>query len=293
MDNIKSFRADNSEEVNYSFDEFPIYVSKGLLSHCPDYRFPSHWHDDIELIAVLKGEMNYNVNGEIIKLYEGEGIAINSRQMHFGFSDSRLECEFICLLLHPMLLCVNAAYEEKFVFPIISDDRLAYIKLSQDIPKFKDIYNAIVYIEEIQKEKTAPLKIQSAFGYIWSLIFDNVSLSQSKKPIDSNLNTVKNMVKFINTNYSEKISLKDVAASGGVGESKCCRLFRRYLNTTPNDFIRQCRLNQSTKLLLNTDLSVTEISGIVGFNGSSYFAETFKKAYKVTPHEYRKGSAGL
>ena len=82
---------DRSEKITYDRSDYPIYIRQGLLSYYPDYSAPIHWHDDIELIAVLDGEMNYNVNGEIVKLQKGAGIFVNARQMHFGFSDSRTE----------------------------------------------------------------------------------------------------------------------------------------------------------------------------------------------------------
>ena len=69
-------------------------MREALLSQYPEYRAPSHWHDDIEFICVLSGGMKYNVNGEIVNLKKGEGIFVNSGQMHSGFSDNGQECGF-------------------------------------------------------------------------------------------------------------------------------------------------------------------------------------------------------
>lgn len=126
-----NLKDDRSEKINYDFVDYPIYIKKGLLSSYPNYAAPIHWHDDIELIAVLQGEMKYNINGEIVNLSKGEGIIVNSRQMHFGYSDDKKECEFYCILLHPLLLCINSAYEKDFVIPIIKNKNTDYITLSQ------------------------------------------------------------------------------------------------------------------------------------------------------------------
>ena len=40
--------------------------------------------------------MSYNVNGTIVRLGEGEGIFVNARQLHYGFSEERTECDFLC-----------------------------------------------------------------------------------------------------------------------------------------------------------------------------------------------------
>ena len=52
-------------------------MREALLSQYPEYRAPSHWHDDIEFICVLSGGMKYNINGEIVNLKKGEGIFVN------------------------------------------------------------------------------------------------------------------------------------------------------------------------------------------------------------------------
>lgn len=77
---------DRSEKVRYDYTDYPIYIRRALLSEYPGYAAPTHWHDDIEFISVISGEMKYNVNGEIITLRENDGLFVNARQIHFGFS---------------------------------------------------------------------------------------------------------------------------------------------------------------------------------------------------------------
>lgn len=73
MSALIELKDDRSEKVQYDNLSYPIYIRRGILSRYPDYAAPTHWHDDIELIAVLDGQMNYNVNGEIIALHKGRG----------------------------------------------------------------------------------------------------------------------------------------------------------------------------------------------------------------------------
>lgn len=287
MEHKKVFRPDRSEEVDYSFRDYPIYISDGALSMCPNFRFPSHWHDDIELIAVASGEMDYNVNGKIIHLSSGEGIFINSKQLHFGFSNEKKECRFVCVLLHPRLLCSNEAFEREFISPVLQSE-IQYIKLSDKAKWQEEILSLTVLANGIKAEKTAPLRVQSIFAYIWSLVCENVSVSENIKAENPDLDTVKHMVKFVNSNFRDQITLSLIASAGGVGQSKCCKLFRKYLNTTPNAYLRLYRLERANKLLKTTELTITEIADAVGFGGSSYFSESFKAVYGITPREVRR-----
>ena len=147
----------------------------------------------------------------------------------------------------------------------------------------------IQYMYEVKKEKLAPAKIQSAFLNIWILLCENIAIeSHDKLQQNTDLSILKNMVGFIQQNYSKKVSLSDIAFSGAVGQSKCCKLFMKYFNLTPNIYLTQYRLNKSVELLKDKDKSITEIAEVIGFGGSSYYAETFRKWSGMSPTEYRK-----
>lgn len=64
---------DRSERVDYDKFDYPVYIRKGRMSAYPNFSAESHWHDDLEFIAVLSGVMQYNVNGENVTLCEGGG----------------------------------------------------------------------------------------------------------------------------------------------------------------------------------------------------------------------------
>lgn len=112
-----------------------------------------------------------------------------------------------------------------------------------------------------------------------------------QKKQNSDLTLLKNMIGYIQKFYRERITLADIATAGAVGQSKCCKLFDRYTGVTPNAYLIQYRLHQSTWYLQNTNMTITEIAQAVGFSGSSYYAEAFRKCYRHSPSEYRKSKA--
>ncbi len=280
---------DRSETVRYNSPNYPIYVKEGLLSTYPNYSAAIHWHDDVEFIAVLSGEMDYNINGEIVTMKQGDGIFINSRQIHFGFSKEHRECNFICILLHPSLLGAVPQTEYDFVFPVIRNTAVPYHLLSKNVEWERAVTNWLIQMFEDHTKKTAPLLVQSDFFQLWSLIYEHLSTDDfTQKSEDADLTATKNMVGYIQKNYSEKITLPEIAAAGAVGQSKCCRLFQHYFKQSPILYLNQHRLNKSLELLRDTDYTITEIALTVGFSGGSYFTETFRKWMGKSPSEYRK-----
>lgn len=282
---------DKSENIHYNLPGVPIFINKTMLSVDYDLAVECHWHDDIEFILITHGQLNYNINGECITLKQGEGVFINSKQMHYGFSVGNNVCECVCVIFHPSLICPNEFVELNFINPIIHNNKFSYAVLSPDISWTAEIFNIINDINDTYSEKgiKSILNIQSYFYNIWSLLYDNMPQgNDSEQYLTFQLFVLKEMVSFIHSHYTEKISLSDIAAVGNMCQNKCYTLFRKYLHQTPNNYLTIHRLRKSTQLLTDTSMSMTEIADYVGFAGSSYFAEIFRKHFKCSPSEYRK-----
>ncbi len=280
-------RTDGSEKVKYDYDGYYSYIRKGLLSVWPNYSADSHWHDDLEFISVLSGYMDYNVNGEIIRLNAGQGIIVNARQLHFGFSAERRDCEFICILLHPLLLCTSQYIDREFVSPLLSDSSIPYIFLDKNTEWQKQILADIDEMCSRKDKANAPLYIQNLFYHIWLLLTENALKEKRIKRKDRNLSVLKDMLSFIQKNYANKVTLEEIAKSGNVSKSTCLAIFKKYLQDTPTNYLIGYRLKKASALLKETDLSVSEIAFEVGFQGTSYFAEAFRKNFGCSPGKYK------
>ncbi len=294
---------DRSERIRYNNPDYPVYMRRGLLSLYPDFRALNHWHNDVEFICVLSGQMKYNVNGEITELKTGDGLFVNSGQMHFGFSDDSQDaensaaphhtpaqdCDFLCIILHPMLLCSVFPFESDFVTPLIQNSRMPFLKLCPEVTWQNEIISELYRLYQYRELPTIPMRALSSLALVWSLLTEHAP-GETEKPArpGQDLLIVKNMVGFIQKNYRQKITLAEIAASGAVGQSKCCKLFARYFSQSPNEYLNRYRLGKSMEMLRNTDAPVTEIALSCGFGSGSYYAETFRRMMGVSPTEYRK-----
>lgn len=280
---------DRSERVKYDYPDYQIYIRYGQLSYYPNYAADSHWHDDIELIVVLSGKMLFNVNGEIITLNDGEGIFINSKQFHYGFSENYAECCFICILFHPILICMTKMFEKEYVKPLLNSG-ISHFHLSREVLWQNNMLNCMKNIYYKRDEKTAPMIAQSMLCLLWNELISHVDfVSEGKKKSDSKLIILKNMVSYIYENYGDKLTLEDIAKAGHVSKRTCGNIFLKYQNKTPIEFLTEYRLRKSIELMMNTDMTILEICLNVGFSGASYYAETFRKYFGKTPVEYRRG----
>lgn len=280
---------DYSERVKYDYSEYPIYIRRDLLSNFPNFSAESHWHEDIELIVALSGEMQYNVNGEIVTLHEGEGIIVNAKQLHHGFSKMKKECDFICILFHPMLMCLTKATDHDYASRIL-ESGVPYFHLSPKVDWQNKIIEHIKDIWEKKDDAAAPLYAQGKLCLLWSELLSQTERIKPSKSSDSKLTTLKNMIGFIHEHYKDKITLGDIAKSGYVSKRSCGMIFLEYQNKTPIEFLNDYRLRKSIELMNDTELTILDIALSVGFSGASYYAKTFRKSFGVSPVEYRKAN---
>ena len=289
MEPLIDIREDLSERVRYNREDFPVYMGRSQLSIFPDFRADSHWHDDVELILILSGRMDYNVNGEIISMTEGEGIFVNARQLHYGFSAEHHQCDFICVLLHPLRLCSSLRLEQQYLMPLLSDESIPYCHLRRENPWQKEVLDAVAEMYAVREREAAELQIQSLFYRLWWNLYTNLRTEhKSKKPANQRLESLKAMLAYVEKNYQNNITLEQIADAGNVGKTTCSNLFRKYVNQTPNLYLIHFRLSKGAELLTGTDQSVSEICYEVGFSGASYFAEMFRKRYGCSPSDYRR-----
>lgn len=282
---------DSSEVIPYDRAGIPLYIRAAHLSSYYDMCAPCHWHDDIEWIYIINGKMRYYVNGKRITLNEGDSLMVNARQMHYGYACEQQDCYFVCILFHPSLFGNNQILYEQYFAPFLENNIPEYLHFYSEDANGRKTAGELQRIVELKEQKPAAyeLQITGIMLQLWGFLIQNELLAVSGHTEESNqdLAVQKDMVSFIYQHYPEKISLNDIATAGHVGRSKCCQIFKHYMQQSPVDFLNAYRLKISCQLLCTTRKSITEIAMLCGFNHLSYFSKYFMECYGCTPREYR------
>lgn len=280
--------SDLSEQLHYNISDLQLYVQKDCLSHY-GYVAACHWHPDLEFILVLDGTMDFYINGEIVHLTSNCGIFVNSNRLHYGFSNLKKECRFIAVVIHPTILHQNIPSIKTYFDRKFTSGSNDFIVLKDNVEWQKDI---IELVKKIQSEADSEEKNMLNLIYYAAAMTAKISANTKEKaePINgsiTNQNLFK-MVDFVHKHYMDNISIDDIAASGNVCRSKCCKSFTKIIGQTPNKYLTHYRIAKSCKLLNETNRSINEIADNCGFQSTSYFIAVFKKKIGVSPQKYRK-----
>ena len=127
-----------------------------------------------------------------------------------------------------------------------------------------------------------------ARGYLLNLLAA-VANTEADSGISVYKGDVADMLEFINLNWQKNLSVFEVADRVKLSESRAAHLFKETVGKPMHRYINDLKIENSKWLLLNSDMSVNEISAMVGFEDSLYFSRIFKARIGVSPRAYRKG----
>jgi len=93
--------------------------------------------------------------------------------------------------------------------------------------------------------------------------------------------------RFIWENYTHKISLQEIADASGLSAPYFSTIFKVEMGENLSSYLNRIRVEKASRMLTETELSLSEIAGACGFEDQSWFSKTFKHYIGVSPGKYR------
>jgi AraC-like DNA-binding protein len=281
-------REDGSEEVNYDDPNFPSYIYDGWIKPNVTWERVPHFHEDIEIVSVKSGKMAYCVNGKVIPLNAGDTIFVNANQIHYSMAVENETATYVIFVVHPSILNSSVAVEMQAVLPVITNPNLSYLRFRNINENTQEIYNIMLSLPDLRRD---PFRVTRRLFEIWEIILhQSTTFGILEQDLQATLHSkaFKAMMFYIQQEYPNPITLDEISASGNVSKSLCNRIFHKYVGGSPVKYLLDFRLRKVAEYLRTTTLPLSEIARKTGFNGTSYMAEMFKRAFGVSPTAYRK-----
>jgi AraC-like DNA-binding protein len=127
------------------------------------------------------------------------------------------------------------------------------------------------------------------------ILYEVVENILSSLPLDKviDLGILENMpclpaIKYLNKNFNIPLDIPKLMKRCSLSRTHFFRLFKKQTNSTPFEYIKNCRLQEAQNMLLCTNLSISEIGAKVGWNNQFHFSRIFKKEIGLSPDNYRQ-----
>ena len=252
------------------------------------FQIPVHWHDEFEIIYVRSGFLTVSISGESYIGKTGEAFVVSPGNLHLMGSQSGTVDYYTFLFpLKYISFRTDDMLDEKLLEPLNSGHLMI-------CPRVKDTAKELCeQLIEIYMAKKDESESKIATQVRTKIILLQFILEMWKKGFviendTSGRNIVeKEMVSYIQQNFTGKISLKEFGEQFHLSEKYISRYFKEHFHITLSQYITYLRLENAKQLLQDTDLSVTETAMQSGYQNVSYFIRSFKKTYGISPLKYR------
>lgn len=283
------------ETLTHPNELFPMSEFVDHFDSFSNGGFPSHWHPELEFQLILKGSAEYVINGTSYLVKEGDALYIAPEVIHHAKQTRRGTIGYN-IVLSPQLLtnvlravnCVQYAAKLTSGYSdalLISSDSKHGFRILERLRK--------MYYADTTQNDNELFMLENLLG-IWRHLITLLPHQETSASTNKIIREyrMKAMLAYIHRNYSEPISVSDLADAANISSTECFRCFSELSETTPVEYVNQYRLLQASQLLLDTDQSIAEICFSTGFGSTSYFTKQFKRRYGMTPRAYRVSGIG-
>ena len=231
---------------------------------------PFHTHENAHFLFIIKGEYKAN-------LQEKKRLCSPSTILYYPAGTSHRDQFY------------NAGEKQFMTVSLTGDankELLEGIKLIDYSKDFNDLEVSLAG-KRIRKELRAPDNLSP-------LVLEGIAselLVYAARSLDKSIHPpiwLKTARELLNDRCSEEIKIAEIAGEVGVHRLHLARTFRRFFGCSPGEYLRQCRIELASNLLLKSKKTLVEIALMSGFTDQSSFTRSFRRHTGVTPAEFRR-----
>lgn len=271
------------EHLEIVTSDYPLLITSvgNYKNHDPEMIIKTAYYwgrMDYQLLYVLEGCLHFKVKGEEIKAPKGTAVLFrpNEPQVYDNFGCEGTETFWIIFTGSKVEDLLNECGMPNLPVSFINAGSTA------DYP---NIFNEMIVELQLKRPN---------YDKIANLLLKKILIEINRHSTDKSYyqNEIVNQIikssHYFNDNYNTKISIDDVAARLHMSPCWYIKNFKQIIGMTPMQYIVSKRLSMAKNLLISSNLPLSEISEMIGYDNPLYFSRLFKKHSGITPSDYRK-----
>lgn len=260
----------------------------------PHFTYPWHFHSEFEIVYILKSSGKRFVADNVEPFSEGDLTLLGSFLPHFWKSELENSQNETCR--------VNAIVVQ-FHQDFFREEISSYPEFHRINELLKKAERGVQFNgpsrEKIGRMLKKLLRMNGLERMLYFIrLLDTMARAADFRILASKAyqleehrelnNRLDKVMHFINTNYQRKISQDEIARKIGMTTPAFCRYFKEKTGKGFSYFVNEMRIGYACKLLIERNLTITQVCFECGFNNISNFNRMFKRQTGYTPGEYQQ-----
>lgn len=265
-----------------------------LRPHTRFISFPKHTHNYIEVVYMCSGSTTHHIDGDEVVLCAGELLFLsqNAVQEIAECSENDIAVNFIILPEFFDRSLDMIGQEDNLIRNFLIDclrnrnQEISYLHFkAADVLPIQNLMENLIWMLLNRQPNKRSLN-QTTMGLLILHLLNHTDKVETRKSHPEQ-EIIWGVLRYIEEHYRDGV-LSGLADELGCSLYSLSRLIKSMTGKTYTELLQEKRLNQSSYLLKNTNLSITDISLNVGYSNFSYFYRIFRERYGVSPQKYRK-----
>lgn len=279
---------ERSLEGDLETSKYPKGFSLRFWYNTQYINFSNHWHTALEIIMPLEDEYTVLIQQQEYLLNQGDIFVIPAGSVH-SLHCPKSGARFIYILELDFF-----SHLPGFNYILSLLGQPIHIHNDMDSDFYKAEASLMMELAEhywgnsITKEMNIYSCLLSFFAKIGENAVNTITpTSGTSAKANALINRLSMVLDYLDTHYSENITLEEVASLACFSKFYFTRLFKQYTNQTFYDYLSTKRIKAAEQMLIVPNIPITEISLKSGFSSLSSFNRTFKRLKGCSPSEYR------
>lgn len=271
-------------------DGFPIVVER----RDPQEPFGLHRHEFSEIVIITGGSGVHITGTDSYELCAGDTFVIGGDRPHDYLNLDKLSLINILFVPIELPLAIGdlqslAGYHALFTLePAWRSHHNFTSRLQLSPAELAATIRMVDKLDHELNERRSGFRVMAMAIMLELVTFLSRSYSESRSPASRTLIRIGETISYIHRNLDRPITLQELVEMSGMSRSNFLRIFEAAIGTSPIDYLIQLRIDEASRLLSSTDLSITAIAFAVGFHDSNYFSRQFRNTRGVSPRRYRQ-----
>ena len=274
---------------HYSLDKENTFTIRGtakLLNvasakYGGDWHSVPHTHNHMELFYIVGGRGQFLIHDQLYPVNANNLVIINPNVTHTEVGLNAQPLEYIVLGIEGIELATSETSNGRFNIL----DHFESVEISGCLRNI---------LREMEQKNTGYEDVCQAYMEILIIrLMRNTTLSvPSKPPVISGNRQCAAARQYIDLHFKEALTLDQLADEVHMNKYYLSHAFKREYGVSPINYMISRRIEESKYLLAETDLSLSQISQLLGFSSLSYFSQVFRRTQAIGPREYRQTHKG-
>ena len=244
-----------------------------------DWHSIPHAHNYAELFYIVGGDGQFRIEDQVYPVKTDQMVIVNPNVIHTEVSYEAHPLEYIVLGIEGLELTMTQSQAGRYRIldcrgggDILTCLRHILHETRSAQPGYEIICQAYMEILILRLMRNA-----------------DFSLTASAPAVSHQCAAVRH---YIDTHYKEPLTLDMLAREAHVSKYYLAHAFKEEYGLSPIHYMISRRIEEGRYLLSETNMSISQISRILGFSSASYFSQSFRNAQQMSPNEYRRTRSG-